>query len=59
MGETGSGKTTLIDAFVNYLASMNYEEKWRYKIFNENHLKDIHTKDSQTKEITSYYVNKI
>lgn len=57
MGETGSGKTTLIDAFVNYLDGMNYEDKWRYKLVNENHLKDIHTKDSQTKEITSYYVN--
>ena len=57
MGETCSGKTTLIDAFVNYLDGMNYEDKWRYKLVNENHLKDIHTKDSQTKEITSYYVN--
>ena len=55
MGETSSGKTTLLDAFVNYLAGMKYEDKRRY--VNENHLKDINTKDSQTKEITSYYVN--
>ena len=57
MGETGSGKTTLLDAFVNYLAGMNYEDKWRYKLVNENHLKNKHTKESQTIEITSYYVN--
>lgn len=57
MGETGSGKTTLLDAFVNYLAGMNYEDKWRYKLVNENQFKNKHTKESQTTEITSYYVN--
>ena len=57
MGETGSGKTTLLDAFVNYLAGMKYEDKWRYKLVNENHMKDKHTKESQTTEITNYYVN--
>ena len=36
---------------------MNYEDKWRYKLVNENHLKNKHTKESQTTEITSYYVN--
>jgi signal recognition particle GTPase len=57
MGETGSGKTTLLDAFVNYLAGMKYEDKWRYKLVNENNMKDKHTKESQTTEITNYYVN--
>lgn len=57
MGETGSGKTTLLDAFVNYLSGIKYEDKWRYKLVNENHMKDKHTKESQTTEITSYYVN--
>jgi hypothetical protein len=37
MGETCSGKTTLKDAFINYLDGMNYEDKWRYKLVNENH----------------------
>ena len=36
---------------------MNYEDKWRYKLVNENHLKNKHTKESQTTEINSYYVN--
>lgn len=57
MGETGSGKTTLLDAFVNYLAGMNLEDEWRYKLVNENHIKDRPSGESQTYEITSYFVN--
>ena len=36
---------------------MKYEDKWRYKLVNENHMKDKHTKESQTTDITNYYVN--
>jgi hypothetical protein len=43
--------------FQNYLANINYEDKWRYKLVNENQFKDKHTKESQTTDITSYYVN--
>lgn len=57
MGETGSGKSTLLDAFVNYLAGMNLEDEWRYKLVNENHIKDRPSGESQTYEITSYFVN--
>ena len=57
MGETGSGKTTLLDAFVNYLTGMNFEDEWRYKLVNENHIKDRPSGSSQTYEITYYYVN--
>jgi GTPase SAR1 family protein/uncharacterized protein YnzC (UPF0291/DUF896 family) len=57
MGETGSGKTTLLDAFVNYLTGMNFEDEWRYKLVNENHIKDRPSGESQTYEITSYFVN--
>ena len=41
MGETGSGKNTLLDAFVNYLADMNYDDPWRYKLVDENNIKDV------------------
>ena len=41
MGETVSGKTTLLDAFVNYLAGMNYDNPWRYKLVDENDIKDV------------------
>ena len=57
MGETGSGKTTLLDAFVNYLAGINYEDEWRYKLVDENHIAKKESGESQTSEITSYYVN--
>ena len=57
MGETGSGKTTLFDAFVNYLADMNYDDPWRYKLVDENEIKDVPPGESQTSIITSYYVN--
>ncbi len=30
---------------------------WRYKLVNKNHLKNKHTKESQTTEITTYYGN--
>lgn len=56
MGETVSGKTTLLDTFVNYLAGINFEDEWRYKLVDENHLKDRQANQSQTEVITSYYV---
>jgi len=54
MGETGSGKTTLLDTFVNYLAGMNFKDEWRYKLVDENHLKD---RSKSNRIITSDYVN--
>ena len=57
MGETGSGKTTLMDAFVNYLAGINYGDLFRYKLVDENAIKDRPSEESQTSEITDYYIN--
>lgn len=57
MGETGSGKTTLMDAFVNYLAGINYGDLFRYKLVNENSIKDVPPENSQTSDITDYYIN--
>ena len=57
IGEIGSGKTTLLDVFVNYLAGINFEDEWRYKLANENHIKDRKGVESQTDEITSYFIN--
>ena len=57
MGEIGSGKTTLLDAFVNYLADMNCDDPWRYKLVDENDIKDVPPGESQTNKIPSYYVN--
>ena len=57
MGETGTGKTTLLDAFVNYLTNMNFEDQWRYKLVDENDIKDKANGESQTSIITDYFVN--
>lgn len=56
LGETGVGKTTLLDAFANYLAGINYHDLWRYKLVNENHFADKMGSQSQTTEITYYLI---
>lgn len=35
LGETGSGKTTLINFFVNYLLDVQFDDSFRYKIIVE------------------------
>ena len=57
MGETGTGKTTLLDAFVNYLDGMEFTDNWRWKLVDENHFIDKHTSKSQTTEMSYYYIN--
>jgi septin family protein len=57
IGETGSGKTTLLDAFVNKLTGMEFIDDWRWKLVNEDHLLGVDGKESQTSEITTYYIN--
>ena len=48
MGDPDSGKDILLDAFVNYLANINYEDPWRYKLIDENIGEKI---------LKSYYIN--
>ena len=47
MGERGSGKKTLLDAFSNYLDDMNYEEPWKFKLVDENHIMYLHPVNSK------------
>ena len=56
MGEIGVGKTTLLDAFVNYLTGMNIEDQWRYKLSEEDNI-NVYCNSSQTREIKSYFIN--
>ena len=35
LGATGSGKTTLINAFANYLWGVEYKDDYRYKIVRD------------------------
>jgi Tfp pilus assembly pilus retraction ATPase PilT len=32
LGETGSGKSTIIDLMINYLLGVEYEDNFRFKL---------------------------
>ncbi|KAI6655781.1 hypothetical protein LOD99_1923 [Oopsacas minuta] len=49
VGETGSGKSTLINAFVNYAAGIEIEDPLRFKLVN-------HEIELQTREISGYLI---
>ena len=38
LGETGAGKTTYVDSYLNYLLGIDYYDKFRYKIVDESDL---------------------
>ncbi|XP_045139115.1 uncharacterized protein LOC123520669 [Portunus trituberculatus] len=52
VGETGSGKTTLINGLVNYVLGVNWEDKFRFKMILEDN--NANQAESQTKDVTSY-----
>jgi predicted GTPase len=53
MGATGSGKTTWINAMVNYVLGVEWEDDFRFKLVNEA-VKGESQAHSQTQEITAY-----
>ena len=58
VGETGSGKTTLINAMINYILGVNWSDKHRYSItasLHEN--KGKSEAESQTNMVTAYTLN--
>lgn len=57
VGETGCGKTTLLNSFVNSLLGVNMEDDFRYKIIHENFNKT--QTSSQTTEVTSYNIKSV
>ena len=48
MGETGAGKTTYVDSFLNYLLGIDYYDKFRYKMVDESDL--IAERNEKTKK---------
>ena len=56
VGATGSGKTTLINAMVNYIMGVDWEDEYRFKLISEETAHD-QTK-SQTKCFTAYTFHK-
>jgi len=59
IGETGAGKTTLINAMANYILGVEYEDKFRFRLIYEEGMKSDQPNDSgkassQTQFVTAY-----
>ncbi|XP_041099656.1 uncharacterized protein LOC121310796 [Polyodon spathula] len=54
LGATGSGKTTLINAMINYILGVEWEDDFRFKLIHEETNRS--QAESQTSEITAYQI---
>ncbi|XP_062285548.1 uncharacterized protein LOC133991095 [Scomber scombrus] len=54
-GATGSGKSTLINGMINYIAGVEWKDDFRFKLVDEDPLKS--QAESQTSEVTVYKIN--
>jgi len=54
LGETGSGKTTLINSFLNYILGINIEDNFRYEFVSVE--SEIFDKESQTSNVEVYNI---
>ncbi|XP_072531266.1 uncharacterized protein [Salminus brasiliensis] len=52
LGATGAGKTTLVNAMINYILGVKWEDRYRFKLINE--VTNRSQAESQTSEVTSY-----
>ncbi|XP_073488586.1 uncharacterized protein [Aquarana catesbeiana] len=55
VGETGSGKTTLINTIVNYIFGVEWKDEYRIQLIEESNKKS--QAHSQTSSITIYQIN--
>ncbi|KAG7231954.1 hypothetical protein INR49_010063 [Caranx melampygus] len=55
LGATGSGKSTLINAMINYIVGVEWKDQVRFKLTDEDQWRS--QAESQTSEVTVYKVN--
>ena len=58
VGETGTGKTTLLNCYLNYLLGIEISDKFRYKIIYEDPSKFRGKEKCQTSEVTIYKIRR-
>ncbi|XP_073691414.1 uncharacterized protein [Garra rufa] len=55
IGDTGAGKTTLINSMINYILGVQWEDDFRFVLIDDGKQKS--QAESQTSEITAYQIN--
>jgi GTP-binding protein EngB required for normal cell division len=55
MGSTGSGKSTLIDAMVNYILGVKWKDSFRFKCVRDDNSSAVNA--SQTTSVTAYTIH--
>lgn len=58
VGETGAGKTTMLNAMLNYCEGVRYNDTFRYELVDERKLREKGYGDAKslTQEVTIYTI---